>query len=142
MNEKNMIILCVTVIVCVGLVCGTILLTHNSNKVNDTNNSIINNTTVNSTLNDSNNTTNTSTEKTSSSKTSQSTSKKSSSSSYSSKATGDNVPTRDSNGNRVFRDGEWVGTSEGGAHVYKDPRTGQLFDSRGNLPKNYKYDSR
>lgn len=60
MNEKNMIILCVTVIFCVALICGTILITHNGNHENNTNNTTNNNTTVNSTLNNTN-TTNTTT---------------------------------------------------------------------------------
>jgi len=140
MREKSLLIICITIILSISIICGTIILTNNQNQNNTTNNT--NNTTSNSTINQTNNTTNSTIETTSSSKSSQSTSKESSSSSYKSYATGDNVPTRDSNGNRVFRDGVWVGTRDGGAHVYKDPRTGQLFDSGGNLPSNYKYDSR
>ena len=77
MREKNIIIICVTLILCVCLVCGTLLLTHNGNQDNNTNNTTNNTTTVNSTINNTNNTTTTIT-KTSNSKPS---SKKSSSSS-------------------------------------------------------------
>ena len=130
MRENRLIIICVTIIVCVALVCGTIFLTHNSNQEHNTNNTTNNNTTVNSTINDTNNTNNTTTAKTSSSKSS---SKKNSSSS------GDDVATVDSNGNRIYRDGEWVGRGAGGSHIYKDKKTGELFDSGGKLPNNYKY---
>lgn len=141
MREKSLIIICITLIICVSLICGTILLTNNQDNRNNTNNTL-NNTTVNSTLNETNKTNNTTETTSYSSKTSKSTSKSSSSSSYSSRPTGYNVPTLDSNGNRVFRDGEWVGRGPGGAHIYKDPRSGELFDSGGNLPSNYKYDPR
>lgn len=70
MRENRLIIICVTIIVCVALVCGTIFLTHSSNQENKTNNTTNNNTTVNSTINDTNNTNNTTTAKASSSKSS------------------------------------------------------------------------
>lgn len=129
-----MIIICVTILVCVSIICGTILLTH-QNIENNTNN-----TTVNSTQNNTNNTTDNMTTEQKSTSTSKSASKSSSSSSYSSQPTGDNVPTVDANGNRIFREGEWVGRGPGGAYIYKDPRSGELFDSGGSLPSNYKYD--
>ena len=78
MRENRLIIICVTIIVCVALVCGTIFLTHNNNQENNTNNSTNNNTTVNSTINYTNTTNDTTTTETSSSKSS---GKKSSSSS-------------------------------------------------------------
>ncbi len=136
MREKSVIIICVTILVCVSIICGTIVLTH-QNIENNTNN-----TTVNSTQNQTNNTTDNITTEQESTATSKSASKSSSSSSYSSEPTGDNVPTVDENGNRVFREGEWVGRGPGGAHIYKDPNTGELFGSGGNLPSNYKYDPR
>ena len=51
MREKSVIIICVTILVCVSIICGTIVLTH-QNIENNTNN-----TTVNSTQNQTNNTT-------------------------------------------------------------------------------------
>ncbi|MBO7719884.1 MAG: hypothetical protein J6S29_07025 [Methanosphaera sp.] len=138
MREKPIIIICVTILVCVSIICGTILLIH-QNMENDANNTSVNNTTVNSTQTDTNNTTDITTEQKSAS-TSKSASESSSSSSYSSQPTGDNVPTVDANGNRIFREGQWVGRGPGGAHIYKDPRSGELFGSGGSLPSNYKYD--
>jgi len=77
-----MIIICVTVIVCVCLVCGTMLLTYNGNQENNTNNTTNNNTTFNSTINDTNNTNTTTTTKTSNSKSSSKKSSTSSSNGY------------------------------------------------------------
>jgi len=120
MKEKNMIILCVTAIICVALVCGTILLTHNENNENNTNNTTNNNTTVNSTINDTNttnNTNNTTTEKTSTSKSS---SKKSSSSSSSSqKINGEKIIDKQYN---AF--GEELITTEKGAYI-RNPENGR-----------------
>lgn len=135
MREKSLMVICATVIICVFMICGTVLLISNQS-LNDS--TVNNNFTLNSSINETNNTTVNTTAQTSSS--SESSNKKSStSSSISSQATGDNVPTYDSNGNRIFRDGVWVGYGPGGAHIYKDPSNGQLFDSSGNLPSDYEY---
>ena len=59
MEEKHLIIICITAIICVGLLSLTALTLHNHQVKNDSN---ISNDSVNLTLNDShNNTTNTST---------------------------------------------------------------------------------
>ena len=93
MEEKHLIIICITAIICVGLLSLTALTLHNHQVKNDSN---ISNDSVNLTLNDShNNTTNTSTTQ----KTSQTTKKKSSSSSKSSGS-------EDSWGD--YEDDEWV----------------------------------
>ena len=119
MKEKNMIILCVTVIVCVGLVCGTILLTHNGNNENNTNNTTNNNTTVNSTINDTNTTNNTNNTTTAKTSTSKSYSKKSSSSSSSQKINGEKIIDKQYN---AF--GEELITTEKGAYI-RNPENGR-----------------
>ena len=123
-KEKSLIIICITLILCVSIICGTILLTHNTNKINDTNNSAINNTTVNSTINETtfNNTTATKTS------TSKSSSKKNSSSSD--EFNGEKVKDRTYN-----NFGEEIITTENNVYI-RNPENGaykEYFDPyRGN----------
>lgn len=85
MREKTIIIICITIIVCISIICATLILTHNDDTINNTTNNT-NNTTVNSTNNSTNitnNQTNNSTIKTKSTTKSKSSTSKSSSSSNS-----------------------------------------------------------
>ena len=116
MRENRLIIICVTIIVCVALVCGTIFLTYNSNQENKTNNTTNNNTTVNSTVNDTNNTNNTTTTETSSSKSS---GKKSSSSSSNKYIEGNKIESSWD----VDEDTQRINTK--GDIYYKNKKTGQ-----------------
>ena len=61
MNEKNLLIICITAIICIAVVCGTVLFLNNS----DSSNEVINQSTneTNLTINDTNST-DTSTEQT------------------------------------------------------------------------------
>ena len=60
MEEKNLIIICITAIICVAIIAGVILYINNSNQANNTTNNTTNNT-INVTINDTNNTNNTTT---------------------------------------------------------------------------------
>ncbi len=74
MEQKNLIIICVTAIVCVAILSGTLLFLNNGNNNTQTNNST--NDSVNITLNDTNDTNNTTTTTTTKTKKSTKTQKK------------------------------------------------------------------
>ncbi len=115
MREKSLIIIRITILIAITIICGTIIITQNTNET--TNNTTINNTTNNTTLNNTtedNNTKNsTSTKNTAKAKTSNSNSKSSGSShiTYNPEA-----------------NGEYVGVGEG---VYKNRKTGKIYTQFG-----------
>lgn len=85
MREKSLIIICITILLAISIICGTIIITKDTNDT--TNNTTVNNTTDNTTLNNTSNATDnndtknsTYTTKTSSSSSSSKSSSKSSSS--------------------------------------------------------------
>ena len=59
------------------------------------------------------------------------TTSKSQSKSSSSSEKIDTITTYDSNGNVITKKGVWVGRDQAGAHIYKDPNTGELFGKSG-----------
>jgi len=105
------------------MVCATIIITQqntqeNNTSLHNTTNTALNNTT-NTTFNNSNSQEQTTTK----------TQTKQQKTSSSEKV--DTITTYDSKGNVITKKGVWVGRDQAGAHIYKDPNTGELFGKSG-----------